>query len=70
MTATLPASATLGDEIRFIDATGSANVNSITISRNSHKIQGIAEDLTISTHRAAFGLVYYNSTHGWLMMEV
>ena len=70
VTATLPVSATLGDEIRFIDATGSANVNSITISRNSHKIQGIAEDLIINTHRAALGLVYYNSTHGWLKMEV
>jgi hypothetical protein len=68
-TLTLPASATIGDELRIIDATGQAGTNNITVNRNSHKIQGDASNLTISTNRAAFGLVYYNAAQGWLLTE-
>ena len=68
-TLTLPASATIGDELRIVDATGQAGTNNITINRNSHKIQGDASNLTISTNRAAFGLVYYNAAQGWLLTE-
>ena len=66
---TLPAAAALGDEIRIIDATGNSSTNNITIARNGHKIQGAADDLTINTDRAAFGLVYYNAAQGWLLTE-
>ena len=69
VTATLPASPTLGAVCRFIDATGQAATNNITIARNSEKIQGAAANLTIATNRAAIGLVYYNSTHGWVLIE-
>ena len=69
VTVTLPASATLGDEIRIIDATGNSSTNNITIARNGHKIQGASDDLTINTDRAAFGLVYYNAAQGWLLTE-
>jgi len=69
ITATLPASPAIGAECRFIDATGQAATNNITIARNSEKIQGAAADLTIATNRAAIGLVYYNSTHGWVLTE-
>ena len=68
-TITLPVSANMGDEIRIIDATGNASTNNITVARNGHKIQGVTQDLTIDTDRAAFGLVYYNSTQGWLLTE-
>ena len=68
-TITLPVSANMGDEIRIIDATGNASTNNITVARNGHKIQGDTQDLTIDTDRAAFGLVYYNSTQGWLLTE-
>lgn len=70
ITLTLPSSASLGDGVRVIDATGSSETNNITIARNSHKIQGAAEDMTVAQNRAAFKLVYYNSTHGWLLSEV
>jgi len=66
---TLPASPSMGDEIRIIDATGNASTNNITIVRNGNNIQGVAQNLTIDTTRAAFGLVYYNSTQGWILME-
>ena len=66
---TLPSSATLGDEVRIIDGTGSASTNNITVARNGHKIQGATQDLVVSTNRAAFGLVYYNVANGWLLTE-
>ena len=65
----LPSSANLGDEIRFIDGSGNANTNNITINRNGHKIEGNDSDLTIDVDRAAFGLVYYNVANGWLFTE-
>ena len=69
LTLTLPASATLGDELRITDGTGNASTYNITVNRNSHKIQGAAENLTVATNRASFGLVYYNTAQGWLLME-
>lgn len=69
LTITLPASASIGDEIRIIDGTGNAATNNITIGRNGHKIQGSAADMVIDVNRAAFALVYYNATHGWVLTE-
>ena len=67
ITMTLPSSASQGDTIQVIDYAGTADTNNITIGRNSHKIQGDAADLTVSTERAAFSLVYVNATPGWLL---
>ena len=69
ITVTLPASATIGNEIAIIDYAGTADTNNITIGRNSHKIQGAASDLTVSTERAAFTLVYVDATQGWLLKD-
>ena len=68
-TINLPSSASLGDEITIVDAAGTADTNNITVGRNGHKIQGSAADLTVSTESAAFTLVYYNSTQGWLLKD-
>ena len=68
-TATLPASATIADEIRFLDVSGTFDTNNLTIGRNGHKIQGDASDLTVSTERAGLGLIYYNATQGWLLKD-
>ena len=70
VTLTLPSSAAIGDTVAVIDGTGTAATNNITIGRNSHKIQGDAADMTVSLNRAAFELVYYNATHGWLLTKV
>ena len=67
ITMTLPSSASIGDTIQVIDYAGTADSNNITIGRNSHKIQGDAADLTVSTERAAFSLVYADATQGWLL---
>ena len=69
ITITLPSSATIGDEVRIIDGAGFAANNNITVARNGHKIQGSASDLVIDTNRAGFGLVYYNTTNGWVLIE-
>jgi len=69
ITMTLPSSATQGDEVSIIDYAGTADTNNITIGRNSHKIQGASADLTVSTERAGFTLVYVDSTQGWLLKD-
>jgi len=68
-TATLPGSASIGDEINFIDYAGTFDSENLTIGRNSHKIQGSAADLTVSVERAGFALVYVDSTQGWLLKD-
>ena len=68
-TVTLPSSGTIGDEISIIDYAGTFDTNNLTIGRNSHNIQGSAADLTVSTERAGFTLVYVDSTQGWLLKD-
>jgi hypothetical protein len=68
-TATLPISATIGDFISFIDYAGTFDTNNLTIARNGHNIQGVAEDLTVSVERAGLTLVYVDSTQGWLLQN-
>ena len=70
LTITLPASGTLGDEIMIIDGTGNASTHEITVDRNGGKIQGTASNMTVTTDRAAFTLVYYNRTQGWILTNV
>jgi len=69
ITATLPASATIGDFISFIDYSGTFDTNNLTVARNGHKIQGDASDLTVATERAGFTLVYVDATQGWLLQN-
>ena len=69
ITMTLPSSATQGDEVSLIDYAGTFDTNNLTVGRNSHKIQGSAADLTVSTERAGFTLVYVDSTQGWLLKD-
>jgi len=65
-TVTLPASPALGDEVTVVDYAGTFDSNACTIGRNSQPIQGVAEDLVVSTERASFTLVYVDGTQGWL----
>jgi len=68
-TATLPGTAALGDEVRFIDYADTFDTNNLTVGRNGHKIQGLTSDLVVATEGAAFGLVYVDATKGWLLTE-
>jgi len=70
ITVTLPASPTMGDTVRFIDATGNFDTNALTVDRNGSNIMGAASDLTVNTRNAGFGLVYYDASYGWRLIEV
>ena len=65
----LPASASIGDYVVIKDYAGNFGTNNLTIQRNSHNIQGIAGNSTISTNRASVTLVYVDSTKGWLFTD-
>jgi hypothetical protein len=69
ITMTLPISAVRGDEVWIVDYAGTFDTNNLTVDRNSHNIQGDASDLTVSTERAGFTLVYVDSTQGWLLRD-
>ena len=66
-TLTLPASPTQGDEIQIIDSSGTAATNKITVNRNSGKINGIADNLSIDVNGAAATLIYTGSSWGWVV---
>ena len=63
----LPASASAGDTVIVKDYAGNFGTNSLTIQRNGHNIQGVANDSEIKTDKAAVTLVYIDSTKGWLV---
>jgi len=63
---TLPSGGTAGDTIAIKDYAGTFGSNKLTILRNGHKIQGVANDGLIGTARASLVLVYIDATKGWL----
>ena len=67
ITMTLPSSPTIGDEVSFVDYAGTFDSNTMTVGRNSEKINGATADLTVSVERAANTLVYTDGTQGWLL---
>ena len=68
-TARLPASPLLGDEIQFLDLTGTFDTNILTVDRNGLKIMGLTEDMTVNVKNAGFSLVYTGVTYGWKITE-
>ena len=70
LTITLPSSPSFGDEVGIIDGTGNASVHAITVGRNGGNIQGAASNMTVTTDRSAFTLVYYNASQGWILTNI
>ncbi len=69
VTITLPASPAFGSEIRVIDIKGNSANNKITLDNNGNNIEGITDSLEVNINRAAFGLVFYDATEGWVFIE-
>jgi len=55
---TLPAVASVGSVISFVDHTNTFYLNNLTILRNGNTIAGSATDLIVSTSGASFRLLY------------
>ena len=68
-TVALPAGS-IGDEVTCVDYAGTFDSNNLTVSPNgSEKINVVAADLTVSVERAAFTLVFTDSTQGWVLKD-
>lgn len=70
VTATLPASPSTGDSIRFLDLAKTFQSNALTVNRNGQRIQGDLENLTVNTQGAAFELIFSNATFGWRIFSI
>ena len=69
VTVTLPVNASMGDEVVIVDAEANAGTNNITVSRNGHNIEGVADDFLIDINGASIKLAYYNVARGWLIVN-
>ena len=63
-TMTLPASPSIGDTVAVHALDG--NTNAVTIARNSSKIEGGTNDLSISTDYGAVTLIFSDADNGWV----
>ena len=68
-TVNLPASPQSGDQVRLVDLASTFDTNNLTIGRNGKLIQGVGEDMVISTEGAGIGLVFSGDTNGWRLIE-
>ena len=70
ITITLPASPSVGDNVRIVDVSGTSQTNPITIDRNGEKIMNDASDMTVDVNFMGIGLVYSGSSYGWITQEL
>ncbi len=70
VTITLPASPAVGDQITFMDVSGTFDTNALTVARNGQDIFNVAQDLTVNTEHAAFALVFTGATNGWKQLNL
>jgi hypothetical protein len=63
---TLPASPTIGQEIRFVDYGGYMSSNALIIFPNGNKILGNTANATLTTNTASISIVYSDTNKGWI----
>lgn len=67
-TITLPATPAANDIVRISDYAGTFGTNNLTIGRNSSKIMGLSEDMTVSVSNVSFSLTYIDASQGWKIL--
>jgi hypothetical protein len=65
VTVTLPATPSAGDIISIADYASTWQTNSVTLCRNSSKINGGCDNATLNTIGQSITLVYVDATRGW-----
>lgn len=66
-TITLPASPSVGQEVRISDASGTFSTNNLTVANNGSNILGAAGTLVLDVANQSVNLVYFNATRGWII---
>ena len=61
----LPLNPSPGQNVTIFDAKGTFASNSLTVSRNGSNINGLAQNITLSTNKSKTLFVYIDSTIGW-----
>jgi hypothetical protein len=69
VTATLPASPSVDDEISFLDLKQNFAANPLTLGRNGNNIMSRAEDFVIDQDSYNFKVVYTGATDGWIVIR-
>jgi hypothetical protein len=64
-TVTLPASASVGDQVQIVDYAGTFATNNITLT-SSLNIEGAADDKLLTTNREGVTITYVDATQGWV----
>jgi hypothetical protein len=65
---TLPATPSIGQAVRIVDAAGTAGTTNFTIARNGSNIMGVGQDMTVNTNSARLHLVFADSAKGWRLV--
>ena len=67
-TVTLPASPYASDVVSFSDYGQSFDTYNLTVGRNTYKIMGLSEDMTVDQKNISFALLYSGTTKGWVLV--
>ena len=64
-TVTLPAAASVGDQVQIVDYAGTFATNNITLT-STLNIEGATDDKTLTTNREGVIITYVDVTQGWV----
>jgi hypothetical protein len=67
-TITLPSNPIVGDQILFMDLSGTLATYNVTLAANGSNIMGTSDDLLLDVANTSFCLVYANATAGWRVL--
>ncbi len=66
ITVTLPASPVAGNKVMFTDYAGTWSTNNVTLNINGNNLNGSSGNAILNLGRESIGLVYIDSTQGWI----